>query len=221
MRIFGTKRLLVIFHLMKETKMKEEEVEGRPTRLRIIQAAANLFHKQGIHLTSPDDIIEDSGTGKGQFYHHFKNKEALVHAVMQFHLDAIENGTSPVRFDVDSWSGLEQWFNRHLELQRMFEMTRACPIGTIGNDVTERNELIRLDVALIFDVMKRKLVTFFLREKAGGHLAGDANEEALAIYCIATIQGAMLLGKIARTSTPAELVVKEAFAHLLSYRRGS
>jgi TetR/AcrR family transcriptional regulator, transcriptional repressor for nem operon len=201
--------------------MKVLEVAGSPTKLRIIQTAANLFHKQGIHLTSPDDIIEASSTGKGQFYHYFKNKEALVHEVMQFHLDAIENGTSPVNYDVDSWQGLERWFNRHLELQKMFEMTRGCPIGTVGNDVTERDELIRQDVALIFDVMKRKLVAFFLREKAGGHLAGDANEEGLAILCIATIQGAMLLGKVARNSTPAELVVKEALAHVRSYRIGS
>src|SRR5215469_12563150 len=111
--------------------MKTVEVTGDSAQLRIIRAAANLFHKQGIHQTSPDEIIEASGTGKGQFYHYFKSKEGLVHAVMQFYLDAIESGKSPVNFNVNSWDELQEWFNRHVEMQEMFEMTRACPIGTI------------------------------------------------------------------------------------------
>ena len=46
--------------------------------------------------TSPDEIIEASRTGKGQFYHYFKSKEGLVHEVLQAHLDAIRNGTAPL-----------------------------------------------------------------------------------------------------------------------------
>jgi len=33
----------------------------------MIRAAADLFHKQGVRATSPDQIIEASATGKGQF----------------------------------------------------------------------------------------------------------------------------------------------------------
>ena len=201
--------------------MKTTEATGDSAQLRIIRAAANLFHKQGIHQTSPDQIIEASGTGKGQFYHYFKNKEGLVHAVMQFYLDAIESGKSPVNFNVNSWDELREWFNRHVEMQKMFEMTRACPIGTIGNDVTGRDELVRQDVALIFDVMRRKLGSFLRKEKAAGRLSKEADEEALATFCIATVQGAMLLGKVARTSRPAQRVASEAWAHVQSYRTGS
>jgi AcrR family transcriptional regulator len=51
-------------------------MKGDETKLRILHAAADLFHKQGIRATSPDEIIEASRTGKGQFYHYFKNKAA-------------------------------------------------------------------------------------------------------------------------------------------------
>jgi AcrR family transcriptional regulator len=73
--------------------VKTRSAKGAETRLRIIRAASDLFHKQGIRLTSPDDVIEASGTGKGQFYHYFENKEGLVHGVLQYHLDAIKTGT--------------------------------------------------------------------------------------------------------------------------------
>src|SRR6516165_3312092 len=114
--------------------MKARSTMGAETRLRIITAAADLFHKQGVRATSPDQIIEKSGTGKGQFYHYFKNKEGLVHEVLQSHLDAIRDGTAPLSYEIETWQDLEQWFRAQIELQRSFRMSRGCPFGTIGNE---------------------------------------------------------------------------------------
>ena len=194
--------------------MKRHYATGTETRLRIIGAAADLFHKQGVHLTSPDQIIEASGTGKGQFYHYFKNKERLVHEVLQTHLEMIKTGQSPVSYDVDSWPELRQCFMKHVELQKRFDMTRGCPIGTVGNEVTEHDELIRQDVSLIFEVIKNKLAAFFIREKAKGKLSGEIDEEQLANFCIATLQGAMLMGKVQRSSRPVEAAIRAALDHL-------
>jgi hypothetical protein len=93
-------------------------------------------------------------------------------------------------------------------------MTRGCPFGTLGNEVTENDELIRQDVSLIFEVVKNKLTAFFVKEKAKGRLAKKVNEEELADFCIATIQGGMLLGKIKRDSRPVEIAVREGMIHL-------
>jgi len=191
--------------------------QGTETRLRIIQAAADLFHKQGVHATSPDQVIEASNTGKGQFYHYFKNKEGLVHEVLQTHLDAIRTGTAPLNYQIQSWEDLEKWLIAQVELQKSFRMTRGCPFGTIGNEVTENDELIRQDLSLIFEVIKNKLAAFFIKEKARGAISPGADEEALADFCIATVQGAMLMGKIKRNSQPVETTVREAFSHLRSF----
>ena len=75
-------------------------------------------------------------------------------------------------------------------------MTRGCPFGTIGNEVTENDELIRQDLSLIFEVAKGKIATFFVREKASGRLDPQVREDEVADYCLAMIQGAMLLGKV-------------------------
>ena len=183
--------------------------------MRIIQAAADLFHKQGVHATSPDDIIEASNTGKSQFYHYFKNKEGLVHEVLQTHLEAIRTGKAPVNYEIESWEDLERWFMAQLELQKRFRMTRGCPFGTIGNEVAESDELIRQDLSLIFEVVKNKLAAFFIKEKAKGGIPLGTDEEALADFCIATVQGAMLMGKIKRSSRPVEMTIREALSHIL------
>jgi len=200
--------------------MNAKFTRGAATRARIVRAAADLFHKQGVGATSPDQVIEASETGKGQFYHYFKSKEGLVHEVLQAYLDDIAKGTAPLSYEINSWEDLESWFFSNIELQKRFRMTRGCPFGTIGNEVTENDELIRQDLSLIFEVVKNKLAAFFTKEKAKGRLSQDANEEHLANFCIATIQGAMLLGKIKRNSQAAEAVVYEAVAHLKRHAIG-
>jgi TetR/AcrR family transcriptional regulator, transcriptional repressor for nem operon len=197
--------------------MIERSAQGAETRSRIIQAAADLFHKQGVHATSPDQVIEASHTGKGQFYHYFRNKEGLVHEVLQTHLEAIRTGTAALNYEIGSWQDLEQWFIAHVALQKQFRMTRGCPFGTIGNEVTENDELIRQDLSLIFEVVKNKLAAFLIHEKARGALLPGTNPEVLADFCIATVQGAMLVGKVKRNAQLVEATVREALGHLRQF----
>jgi TetR/AcrR family transcriptional regulator, transcriptional repressor for nem operon len=197
--------------------METKFPRGANTRLRMIQTAADLFHKQGVRATSPDEVIEASGTGKGQFYHYFKNKEGLVHEVLQTHLESIRAATAPIKYDVNSWQDLERWFLAQLELQKSFNMTRGCPFGTVGNEVTENDPLIRQDLSLIFEVVKNKLAAFFVKEKANGRLSKAASEERMADFCVAVVQGAMLMGKIKRDSQSVETTVREALTHLKHY----
>jgi len=197
--------------------MKGRFVRGAETRLRIISTAADLFHKQGARATSPDQIIQASRNGKGQFYHYFTSKEGLIHEVLQTYLDEIKTGSARVNYEIRSWRDLEKWFAAQVELQKSFEMTRGCPFGTLGNEVSENDELIRQDLSFIFEVVKNKLAAFFVREKAKGSLVKQADPERMAEFCIASMQGAMLMGKIKRSSQTVETTVEEALAHLRSY----
>lgn len=197
--------------------MKIRFARGAETRLRIIRTAADLFHKQGARATSPDEIIEASRTGKGQFYHYFRSKEGLIHEVLETYLKDIKTGASQVNYEINSWRDLQKWFLAQVELQRNYSMTRGCPFGTLGNEVTENDELVRQDLSLIFEVVKNKLAAFFLREKAKGRLVKRAKAERMADFCIAAVQGGMLMGKIKRSSQTVETTVQEALAHLRSY----
>ena len=50
----------------------------RNTKGRIISAAWKLFYEQGYDDTTIEDIIFESGTSKGSFYHYFDGKDALL-----------------------------------------------------------------------------------------------------------------------------------------------
>lgn len=51
---------------------------SRNTRGRIISAAWKLFYEQGYEGTTVEDIVFESGTSKGSFYHYFDGKDALM-----------------------------------------------------------------------------------------------------------------------------------------------
>ena len=48
------------------------------TKGKIISAAWKLFYEQGYDETTIDEIILESGTSKGSFYHYFEGKDALL-----------------------------------------------------------------------------------------------------------------------------------------------
>jgi len=99
--------------------MVAQSRQGAETRLKIVQAAADVFHKQGVGTTSQ--------TRLGHFYHYFQSKNGLVHEVLPFYAAAIRSGAPPVGYEIQSWEDLERWFSAQVQLQQRFRMTRGCP----------------------------------------------------------------------------------------------
>lgn len=50
----------------------------RNTRGKIVSAAWKLFYQQGYDDTTIEEIVEESGTSRGSFYHYFEGKDALL-----------------------------------------------------------------------------------------------------------------------------------------------
>lgn len=48
------------------------------TKSKIVNAAWKLFYDQGYDETTVDEIIAESGTSKGSFYHYFSSKDSLL-----------------------------------------------------------------------------------------------------------------------------------------------
>lgn len=53
------------------------------TRQRIVQAAYELFHRQGYARSSVDVIARKSGLTKRTLYHHFRSKDDLLASVIE------------------------------------------------------------------------------------------------------------------------------------------
>lgn len=57
--------------------------KAQPTRERIIKAAGELFHGEGIRAVSMDAVAEKAGLTKRTIYYHFKSKDDLIAAYLE------------------------------------------------------------------------------------------------------------------------------------------
>ena len=54
------------------------------SRQRLIETAATLFYRRGIQRTSIDEVVAEAGLTKPTLYRHFRSKDELVAAVVEF-----------------------------------------------------------------------------------------------------------------------------------------
>lgn len=189
------------------------------TRERMIQAALDLFHLQGVKGTSIDEVLASSGTGKSQFTHYFKSKEGLVHAVLRYLHEVIREGRAATGYDVRTWEDLEAWFEAYIQFQKGVDCERSCPMATIGNDLSNEQELLRQDLRLFLEWSGGQLARFFAERKAAGEMLPAADPDALAALCLTVMQGGMLLSKIRRDTKTFEQAAVQALAYIRSLRK--
>ncbi len=199
--------------------MKTKSIPADNARQRMIQAAQELFHLQGIHATSVDQVLRKSGTGKSQFSHYFKTKDGLVHVVLQNIHVWLRGPDAPVNYGVQTWQDLETWLRFFVQAQQRYGCDRACPVGTIGNDLSDKQVLLRQDVRLIFEWVRGQLSRFFAERRALGEIKDTVDPESLADFCIVIVQGGLFVGKINRDGSAFDNTVSHALAYLKSIKQ--
>lgn len=162
--------------------------------------------------------MEASQTGKGQFYYYFGSKEGLIKEVVNAWIDGIRSGQAPIKYGITDWNELEQWFYGHLALQTPFNMTRGCPMGTLGSEITIEDEELRQVISVAFEEMRTRLRDFFAKQIQQKNMKPETDPEALSSFCLASVQGGVLLAKVHRDQRYAERAFDGAIAHVNSLR---
>jgi TetR/AcrR family transcriptional regulator, acrAB operon repressor len=111
--------------MVRKTKEEAEE-----TRQRILDAAEQVFQRQGVSRTSLSHIAAEAGVTRGAIYWHFKNKVDLYDAMIRRVLDSEEslfdNGSLTVADPLRAIRGLVVDFLQRVALdaryQRVFEI---------------------------------------------------------------------------------------------------
>ncbi|MGE7604865.1 TetR/AcrR family transcriptional regulator [Peribacillus sp. NPDC097675] len=56
---------------------------------KIIETSLNLFEQHGYHGVSVNEIVKESGTSKGGFYHHFSSKDELLFVIHDYFISYV------------------------------------------------------------------------------------------------------------------------------------
>lgn len=73
----------------------EQEERSERSRAQILEAALDLFSRQGYRGTSIRDISTAAGVSTGSVYHHFTDKESLFDTLLSQYWSAIESPDFP------------------------------------------------------------------------------------------------------------------------------
>jgi TetR/AcrR family transcriptional repressor of nem operon len=194
--------------------------DGRQTRDTIVAAATSLMAIKGYHGTSLDDVLRESGIGKGSFYHFFRSKEELGHAILDTIITAFIEQTVDPCFADPRGEPLDQircFLDRVVAAQRAHNCVGGCPLGNLASELSDVHEGFRARLAQVFLTWRDRL-TVALREAQRRHALSDAcRPEAVAHFLVASLEGAILMTKVTRDITVMEQCVDEVKRHLALY----
>jgi AcrR family transcriptional regulator len=200
--------------------MKAKSARGASTRQRILETAAKLMYKNGVNGTSVDDVLNASNTGKSQFYHYFTNKEALVKELIDYHLAALPAVQASLLDNLGTLAGIDAWLDQIVLDYKAGAYSQGCPIGNLASEMAGQNEELRQNLQATFSDWETRLEQGLIQMRAKGQLRVGVDPIQLATFCVAAIEGALLLAKTNQSVTPLEATVAQIKAHVKGQAMG-
>jgi len=197
--------------------------KGATTRDLILDAATRLIHLQGYHCTSLDDVLRESGVGKGNFYYHFKSKEELGYAIIDRVMQGfLERTLEPAFADTtgDPVTQVHAFLDHVLDNQRQRNCVGGCPIGNLASELSDVHEGFRRRLAGIFAEWRAKLTEALSRSQLSGRVRDDFDPSTLAQFLVAALEGAILLTKVTKDIKIMERCVEQLKQHVALYAKG-
>jgi TetR/AcrR family transcriptional repressor of nem operon len=194
--------------------------KGAATRDQILDSAARLIHLRGYHCTSLDDVLRESGIGKGNVDYDFKSKEELGYAIIDRLVLGFSERTLEPAFadtDADPVIQIHMFLDRLLDNQRQRNCVGGCPMGNLASELSDVHEGFRQRLVGVFIRWRARLTEAIARGQNTGRLRGDWDAAALAQFIVAALEGAILLTKVTKDIAVMEQCVEHLKRHLTLY----
>jgi AcrR family transcriptional regulator len=126
------------------------QARGRVTRARLVQAAGELFRRQGYAGTSIGDVARRAGVGVGTVYHHFADKRAVLLTLIDEWASRLE---ARRRTDLelerfvgdDPREAIHRWLRRAYDRERKEPSLYVVVLGLAERDPDVRQRYHRLE----------------------------------------------------------------------------
>lgn len=171
-------------------------IEARKT---IIELSAPIFNKYGYGGTRMDMIVQATGYQKGGIYKHFSSKLDLAEAAFRFNFKQLKEGYIEKIFQEDNpKKQLLAFVKKYQFFIKNTPIKGGCPIL---NTATEADDAIK-ELGILAKEALDEWIVLLSKVIRKGQKEGlfnktfSANE--FAQFIIATIEGAIMMGKLKR-----------------------
>ena len=129
--------------------MKRCKQDAEKTKSQLIDAACEVFYREGVARATLEQIAREAGVTRGALYWHFNNKVDILDALFQDTMPSIEALQGELEgLQADAfWQGLEQHYVR--VMQRLISEERFRKFSTVMHLKCEMTESNAQVVALI------------------------------------------------------------------------
>jgi TetR/AcrR family transcriptional repressor of nem operon len=194
--------------------------DGRSTREAIIEAATRLMHVGGYQHTSLDDVLRESGVGKGNFYHYFRSKEDLGFAILdQLVSSFVERTLEPCFADTEAerLGQVRCFLDRVVEAQRKSNCVGGCFMGNLASELSDVHEGFRERLASVFTAWRVRMTTALAEAQDRGEVVASCRPATTAQFLVAGLEGGILLSKVSKDIGVLEQCVSELKRYLTLY----
>lgn len=167
--------------------LQADPVNTKNTRAEIVDAADRLFYRQGYDHTSFADIAGAVKISRGNFYHHFKTKDAILDSVIDVRLDNTRRMLDAWEAETDDPAGRIRCYIQILIRNRDKIMRYGCPVGTLSTELAKLNHTGKDDARQIFTLFRDWLAAQFRA------LGFAAESDRMALHVLSFSQGVATL----------------------------
>ncbi|MFE1885391.1 TetR/AcrR family transcriptional regulator [Streptomyces diastatochromogenes] len=154
-------------------------------RARLVEAAVQVFHQQGVEKTTLADIARAADVPLGNVYYYFKTKDQLIEATVEAHCDQLTRLTARLEQLPDPAARLKTLIAGWVE-ERETAARFGCPFGTLATELDKRDDGLDLAAAQVM----RALIDWVEGQFTE---LGRPDAPALAIELVAAYQGMSVL----------------------------
>ena len=191
---------------------------GRPRLFDLdgaVTSALDVFWKRGYGASTPAELLDAIGVGKGSFYNAFGSKHALFEQALRRYGDDRVAGLSlrlagpgPVR------QRIKRYLERLAAPENEKTLRRGCFAANTAAELGRRDPEATKMVRGTFDRMESVLETTLLEGQKRGELDGALDPKAVASLLLAALIGITVLAKVDSSAARTKRIAL-AFAALL------
>jgi len=168
------------------------------TKDKLLVTASTLFNTQGYNSTSISDITFASGFTKGAIYKHFRNKSELELESLRFMCQAIlvdlRNRIKAEKTAVAKLKAVFQFYISHVT-NPLFQ--GGCPVLNASVEVDDTHPDMKQLLSKVMVTFHESMSTILKNGIKFGQLRDDFDVEDLATMIISSMEGAIMMSKLA------------------------
>ncbi len=174
-----------------------------PTKQRLLDAGLAMLLEHGYNDLGIQALLAATGTPKGSFYHHFKDKEDFALQVVDQYMRHVHAGLDVCLGDRGR-PPLER-------VRRFFELTQqsyrkegymGCLLGGLGQELSGVSEVFRRKIEGCFSAIAERIAACLEEARKGGDIPAGSNARRMASLLVDCWEGAALRSRLRGNAAP-------------------